>query len=323
MRVAIRGGRPPRSTGMAVDAPVRPEEARGLEYFGNVVGLGRFTCAPGDPAWREENRIGVWPLVAFPETTVRIHQAGHEEVVSTPNHAMCYRAGQHYRRGLVSPEGDRCTYVVVSPAVLAEMTGELGTPAEPDEATFPSVIAPIPPGAFLAHRAVVRHVARSPEPDGLRLEETLLGAVRAVVAGVVPRSERPEARRRPRTEAAHAEAVEDTKAVLGTRYAERLTLEAVAREVHTSPYHLARVFRRRTGLAIHEYRTQLRLRAALDRLDGGDSLADVAVGCGFASHSHLTDAFRRAFGATPSAERSADGVRSAGAMQLAARGRPD
>ncbi len=67
--------------GVPTAEQARPQAARDLVYFGGVVGLGRFRCAPGHPAWREENRIGVWPLVAFPETTVRIRQAGHEPVV--------------------------------------------------------------------------------------------------------------------------------------------------------------------------------------------------------------------------------------------------
>jgi AraC-like DNA-binding protein len=144
-------------------------------------------------------------------------------------------------------------------------------------------------------------VASVAEPDRLRVDETLLDVVRALFA--LPRSERP-GRRRLATVAVHRETVEDAKAVLSERFAERLSLEAVAREVHASPFHLARLFRRQTGLAVHEYRTQLRLRAALDRLDGGDTLAGIAVACGFASHAHLTDTFWRAFGTTPSAVRS-------------------
>ena len=96
----------------------------------------------------------------------------------------------------------------------------------------------------------------------------------------------------------------DLRERLAERFAERLALEDVARLVHASPFHLARLFRARTGSALHEYRTQLRLRAAIDRLDGGDTLAAVAADCGFASHAHLTDAFRRAFGTTPSAIRT-------------------
>jgi AraC-like DNA-binding protein len=282
----------------------RPPAAQRLTYFSGTVGVGRFRCMPESSLWREENHIGVWPLVAFPETTVRIHQADRDPVVANPNHAMLYRAGQPYRRELIAPEGDRCTYVVVRPSVLAEMVALLGRPTDPACPEFPRVDSPIPPAAFLAHRTAVRRIAASPQPDELALDELILSSIRSIVAAGVPRAERPAERTRARTAAAHAEAVEQAKEVLSRRFAERLSLEGLAREVHASPFHLARVFRRGTGLALHEYRNQLRLRAAVHRLDGGESLADVAATCGFASHSHLTDSFRRAFGATPSAIRA-------------------
>ncbi len=85
---------------------------------------------------------------------------------------------------------------------------------------------------------------------------------------------------------------------------ERVTLDAVARAVHASPFHLARVFRQRTGAPIHRYLTRLRLRAALERLAGGaNDLTALALALGFSSHSHFADAFRSEFGRTPSAVR--------------------
>jgi transcriptional regulator GlxA family with amidase domain len=66
----------------------------------------------------------------------------------------------------------------------------------------------------------------------------------------------------------------------------------------------ARSFRRHTGYSLHGYRTQLRLRAALERLaDGDEDLADIAGAVGYSSHSHLTASFHRVFGAPPSAVR--------------------
>ncbi len=286
----------------------RPDAAVHLAYFSGVVGVGRFRCPPDSPAWRQENHIGVWPLVAFPETTVRIQQADRDAVVANPNHAMLYHAGQPYRRELIAPEGDRCTFVVIRPSVLTELLASLGRPTDASAPEFPRADSPITPAAFLAHRTALRRILASPEPDELALDELLLASIRAIVAGVVPRSSRPAERPRTRTAAAHAEAVEHAKEILSRRFAEHLSLDSVAREVHTSPFHLARVFRRGTGLALHEYRRQLRLRAAIDRLDGGDSLAAVAAACGFASHSHLTDSFRRAFGTTPSAVRALAGA---------------
>ena len=82
---------------------------------------------------------------------------------------------------------------------------------------------------------------------------------------------------------------------------ERVTLDDVARAVHVSPFHLARIFQQQTGVPVHRYLTQLRLRASLERLaDGAGDLTAVALELGFSSHSHFTDAFRREFGHSPS-----------------------
>ena len=59
-------------------------------------------------------------------------------------------------------------------------------------------------------------------------------------------------------------------------------------------------------MTIAEYRTHLRVRAAIERLlAGADDLSTIAADCGFASHSHLTDTFRRTLGTPPSRLRTA------------------
>ena len=71
----------------------------------------------------------------------------------------------------------------------------------------------------------------------------------------------------------------------------------------TSPFHLARVFRRESGLTIHAYVHQLRLRTALERVMDREDLSRVAVDLGYATHSHFTASFRRSFGVPPSSLR--------------------
>jgi len=64
-------------------------------------------------------------------------------------------------------------------------------------------------------------------------------------------------------------------------------------------FHLCRVFRTATGTSLHAYRSQLRLREALGRVPDAADLTALALDLGYASHSHFTQAFRRAFGTTP------------------------
>jgi AraC family transcriptional regulator len=84
--------------------------------------------------------------------------------------------------------------------------------------------------------------------------------------------------------------------------AQPLSLPALAAELHVSPFHLTRVFRETTGRTLSAYLNDLRLRAAVERLDSepGASLARIAADLGYCTPSHFTDRFRAAFGVPPS-----------------------
>jgi transcriptional regulator GlxA family with amidase domain len=78
------------------------------------------------------------------------------------------------------------------------------------------------------------------------------------------------------------------KITLVSEPAQDWTLSALAKRVYSSPFHLARLFRRYAGVPLHRYQTMARLTAALDDvLDTSRDLATVGVDFGFSSHSHL------------------------------------
>ena len=97
-----------------------------------------------------------------------------------------------------------------------------------------------------------------------------------------------------------ASLVSTAKQVLAERLTEPLTVADIAREVPVSPYHLIRLFRQETGMTLHRYRMQLRLRSSLERIAQRDEpIGAIATSLGFSSHSHFTDSFTRTFGVTP------------------------
>jgi AraC family transcriptional regulator len=271
-----------------------------LVFEGDRVVLGEFHCWPDDPRWSRENRAEEGHFVVFPGTSVVIERAG-QAVVATPNHVMFYDRDQAYRRRLVDPHGDHCVFLLVDEALLAELAGGAGGGFR-----FPVDHGPVEPATYLLHRLLL-HAARARGADRLFVEETLYRVVgEALASGLrlaAARGRRPERRG---TNEAHAELVEATKELIARRLDERITLGQIARGVHSSPFHLARVFRERTGFSIHGYRNQLRLRSSLDGLfEPGVDLALLARRLGYSSHSHFTDSFRRAFGPPPSAVRRA------------------
>lgn len=77
------------------------------------------------------------------------------------------------------------------------------------------------------------------------------------------------------------------------------TLEDWARELAISARTLARAFQREAGMPFREFRRQVRLHAAMERLAEGRSVTTVAHELGFGSATNFSTMFRRATGKTP------------------------
>jgi AraC family transcriptional regulator len=84
------------------------------------------------------------------------------------------------------------------------------------------------------------------------------------------------------------------------------SLEELSARAGWSPFHLHRAFRRMVGETQKRYTLRLRLeRAAVRLVSSRESILDVALASGFASHEVFTRAFRRHFGQTPTRYRVA------------------
>ena len=67
---------------------------------------------------------------------------------------------------------------------------------------------------------------------------------------------------------------------------QEITLHALARESGTSPFHFARMFKRRTGLAPHQFIVRRRMERARSLLSDGD-LSILEVSCSAATRSRV------------------------------------
>lgn len=268
--------------------------------------LAEYYCPPEDARWRCENRIGTLHVLAFPGTSVGITHADRRLVVADPNHVMFYNAGQIYRRTLISERGDRCIFVAFGSTVALELLDGLDpSVADRPERPFRLDHGPSDAASYLRARVVFDELSTSPRPDVLRAQEVTLTMLRALVARAYRGRPGRSSPRRTRTMEVHTDAVQAMKLVLSRRFREPLTLHDLAAEVDVSPFHLARIFRQHTGVPLHGYRNQLRLRSSLEALaDPRIDLTALALDLGYSSHSHFTDAFRRAFGLPPSAVRT-------------------
>ncbi|WPO97958.1 AraC family transcriptional regulator [Pseudomonas sp. HR96] len=80
-----------------------------------------------------------------------------------------------------------------------------------------------------------------------------------------------------------------------------LSVQAMAALLGLSEAYFSRAFKQSTGQSPHSYLLDRRIARARSLLLGSSSgLADIAQRCGFASHAHLSLAFRQRLGLTPS-----------------------
>jgi AraC family transcriptional regulator len=85
---------------------------------------------------------------------------------------------------------------------------------------------------------------------------------------------------------------------------ERLGLQEISRVAGLSPTHLSTLFRNELGTSPHAYIIDRRIGAARRRLEASEeSVATVALECGFSDQAHMTRAFRQRLGQTPAAFR--------------------
>jgi AraC family transcriptional regulator len=83
--------------------------------------------------------------------------------------------------------------------------------------------------------------------------------------------------------------------------ADDISLRDLAAQAGLSTHHFGEAFKASTGTSPHRYLVERRIRRAKELLLGAEqSIAEIAISVGFASHSHFADNFRRLTGTTPS-----------------------
>jgi AraC family transcriptional regulator len=215
-------------------------------------------------------RAGCWQLDV----------AGERQLID-PLTVVQWQRDTDYRVRHPVAGGDRCTVVRLS-REAAELLGENGSPGLRARS--------LDAAGSLQLRRLLILLSAAGGADPLAVEESVLELLRHVCAGC-------ELRSAPKQ-------VERARQIIARDFRGPLSAHAIAREAGCSPFHLGRLFRRATGMSIHETTTDMRLRAALELLhEGAQNIAAIALDVGFASHSHFCDAFRNRFGCTPGAVR--------------------
>ena len=268
-------------------------------HQGRLLHIGCVCCRPESAGCSDLEQT--WSnTVAFPLRGVFVkHHAHGAEVVAHIGQAVFFNAGEVYRVSHPVGSGDDCLVLCADDDVLRDILTEHDAHrAEHERDPFRTTHTALTAAVEL-QRSLLWHGLRSHEASTLEIETRGLSLLSAVLARVSPDASRdaPNASRKTRRrEQSHTVAV-----LLANQPGRDWNLDELARRVHASPYHLARSFRAALGEPIHRYQLRVRLALALEKvLDSSDTLTALATELGFATPSHFTAAFNRAYGITPS-----------------------
>ena len=84
------------------------------------------------------------------------------------------------------------------------------------------------------------------------------------------------------------------------------SVSEIARFSNVSESGLKRIFEKFAGISVHRYLLKLKIKAAIELLQDGENVSNVAERIGFGSQSYFSKAFKRETGVTPSEFKTAE-----------------
>ena len=106
----------------------------------------------------------------------------------------------------------------------------------------------------------------------------------------------------------HANVIHQSVQYINAHYAEKITLEEMARRVYLSPPYFSRVFKEETGEAFTAYLNRIRIDRSKELLRHKSiRLADIALLVGFEDQSYYSKVFKKLEGITPLRFRESEG----------------
>ncbi|MEZ4655502.1 MAG: AraC family transcriptional regulator [Candidatus Eisenbacteria bacterium] len=285
-------------TGVVID-PVRGGVEAPL-YLTPQVCAGLTILEGWSPLWSVATQTN-WMLLGFSHTTYFVELESGWRVVS-PGDVIFVNPGTI--RSMETPARSlmRGDYLWFPEETIVAAMAEIDPSVREREARpFHEYNAPLDLRTFLLERRLFRYLLESPAPDPLFVEEmaheVLGGCLRLLCTGT-DRATRTATRSA--TRSARDLAVETAKQFVADNLTRSFHSTEVGHAVNVSPTHLREIFRRRTGVSLHRYVTDLRLKAAFDRLgDYRGSYTQLGLDLGFCSGQHFCNTFRQRFGASP------------------------
>lgn len=146
----------------------------------------------------------------------------------------------------------------------------------------------------LAHQ-VLKLYALVHDGDPLAVEARLYALIRSILTSHFAA----QVQHLPAMERPSPVLFQQVRALVNDNLDSKITLTFLADSLGISLTRLTKQFKQTTGISVHDYVLQVRLRKAHQLLQRTDkSLTDIAFETGFSSHAHLTTTYKRYYGLT-------------------------
>ncbi|WP_395376148.1 helix-turn-helix transcriptional regulator [Marinicella sp. W31] len=259
-------------------------------FSSDIVQIGHFVLPRDHPSFAQPGYVQS-PIFVFPKNSIWIQHEYGEAFVADTSLVNFYNADQVYRRDVIHPEGDNCHWFALAPPFLAEVLNKKEHP----QALFDVQYMACNRAAFIAHLRVLESVEVNGVDENLLIEEQVLDVLKLLMTPVGDNQKQVLS-----VKAKHRKLIERVKQSLQESLGVNLSLQQLAEQHHTSPFHLSRLFKKVCGYGISAYRNEQRMRTAAIRIAAGEEdLASLAFNLGYSSHSHLTATFKQYYGFPP------------------------
>jgi AraC family transcriptional regulator len=238
--------------------------------------------------------------ILLPLSGVRHVEGGGQAGLADASTILLLNADVKYRFTELQGSGEKGHVIVLRPDILFRILG----PGTDLSRPFPALCVPVAPRNFLLKQLLMEYLERGRSYASADVEALVLQFLTRSLARSDSWPRRSAAL--DATTESHRDCVDKVRILLNEGISDPVRLKDLSDAVGVSPFHLCRIFKAHTGLSIHRYLNQIRLRAALERVaEPSINLMNLALDLGFSSHSHFSFLFGREFGLSPTAFKKA------------------
>jgi AraC-like DNA-binding protein len=268
-------------------------EGEQLLHCGSLTKVGRFVCDAEHPEYEFTPALDN-DVFVLPRNPLWLRRNDETFLFVEPGGVLLHRAGSEIQRRQ-NQFGDNAYWFGIHPDLFAETLARFALPE--NEMGGAGIL---PPALRFRLTALIADIEQG-VVDDLEAEEKILSIFTEICeyrSGV----RQQQSGMKIDTKNRRKQLVEQAKEYIDTHLGDAISLDAVAAEIGTSPYHLCRVFKQVTGQSLNSYRTWQRLGRIVDDLvrPGSSSLNELALDAGFSSHSHMSRVFQQEVGLSPS-----------------------